>query len=183
MGRLSVLFMTFVVAAFFSVATVGSAEAAPKNGEDTVCSGLNGAAKGLCTAALANGCDDPDTRGKSCGRLESNYTKITGDEPVWLAVTCPCGDADSFSATLSALPTLSCVDLAGSFISVSSPRASNAVFAHYAGVTGQGCGSNGRVTSYTTDKEAGACVEEIQEAASTLSLTCSSGVVTGGRGR
>jgi hypothetical protein len=52
-----------------------------------ICQDLEGAARGLCRAALNSGCglDGEHQQSIECAKLASNYRKATdGDQPVWL---------------------------------------------------------------------------------------------------
>jgi hypothetical protein len=59
---------------------------------ETVCDGQTGAAYGLCNAYCeAMDCDSPSPQASptACGRVRTNYTRITG-QPLPCDVTCPC---------------------------------------------------------------------------------------------
>jgi hypothetical protein len=64
----------------------GTAAANPN--ADPRCASLSGAAYGLCIAALAVGCDDPETEKRSCAKLAANFRRITGEEPPWTEPVC-----------------------------------------------------------------------------------------------
>ena len=69
---------------FFGASTVQAVE------HDTaVCDGLSGNAFSICRAAVSSGCatDGRNAGEKHCDKLASNYTKLTGNSPVWLART------------------------------------------------------------------------------------------------
>ena len=52
-------------------------------GDDPRCQGLIGAALGMCTAAIAVGCDDKTTAKPGCDKIEENFIQITGETPPW----------------------------------------------------------------------------------------------------
>lgn len=71
---------------------------------ETVCDGQTGAAYGLCNAYCeAMDCDSPDPQASAtaCGRVRTNYTRITG-QPLPCDVTCPCGASLSLFADIEA---------------------------------------------------------------------------------
>jgi hypothetical protein len=74
----------FVVAAFLLI-PLGIAIAADN---DPRCEGLTGAAFGLCKAAIAVGCDDPEVTKPGCTKVEENFMQITGSEPPWTQPVC-----------------------------------------------------------------------------------------------
>ena len=63
------------------------------NHDNGLCSDLEGAAHGLCTAASRIGCGtDAEKNSNACAKIEENYFQITGELPPWL-VSCPCWTA------------------------------------------------------------------------------------------
>jgi hypothetical protein len=101
----------YVVMATASVATVllivtGHALA---GNSDPMCEGLRGAAFGLCTAALAVGCDDPalGCDSSACAHLEDNFRRTTGDEPPWTQPGC-CHNSDCFEGDFCQKPDGAC---------------------------------------------------------------------------
>jgi hypothetical protein len=71
-----------LLSVFFGSSTVHAARP-----DTTVCDGLAGNAFGICTAAVSSGCalNGRNEGSKHCDRLSSNFTRKTGDDPVWLA--------------------------------------------------------------------------------------------------
>ena len=55
---------------------------------DPECEGLTGAALGLCNAAIALGCNQPDSTNPGCDKVADNFKRITGDEPPWIQPHC-----------------------------------------------------------------------------------------------
>ena len=57
--------------------------------DDPRCLGLKGAALGMCSAAVAVGCDSPDAKKGGCEKLEEKYIEITGEKkPPWELTVC-----------------------------------------------------------------------------------------------
>jgi hypothetical protein len=97
------------LAAFAALIVIGvGAGAAGPNG-DPRCEGLSGAAYGMCSAAIALGCDDPETVGPGCEQVENNFTNITGETPPWTEVVCS-GNADCASDEYCETPIGRCSD-------------------------------------------------------------------------
>ena len=55
---------------------------------DPRCEGQTGAAFGLCSAAIAMGCDNAETALPGCARIAENFTRITDKAPPWNVGTC-----------------------------------------------------------------------------------------------
>lgn len=92
-----------------------------KNAEAT-CEGFTGAAFGLCQAAYAVGCDDPNNQSPGCTKIETQFSNITGDTPPWSLPPCPCGTSSDFITIFNpySVGELWC----GNFISVDSESTS-----------------------------------------------------------
>ena len=80
--RTSTLFSGFLFAFLFVLGTSVSYAARQT---PSVCEGQSGSGFGLCRAAVASGCDDSNTGSRYCNRLATNFTKQTGQDPVWLS--------------------------------------------------------------------------------------------------
>jgi len=65
------------------IAASGNAHAAKK--DTSMCDGLKGAAKGLCTAAAALGCGDATKHQKQCDALGDKFEALTGQLAPWEA--------------------------------------------------------------------------------------------------
>ena len=50
---------------------------------DPRCEGLSGAAYGLCSAAVAIGCDDTTISDSGCNKIGENFIQVTGSPPPW----------------------------------------------------------------------------------------------------
>jgi len=79
--QISTIALLFMIA-LFSISTTALA-ARP---DTAICNNLNGAAAGLCRAAVSSGCaaNGGQEATRYCSRLADNYRKIVGSEPVWL---------------------------------------------------------------------------------------------------
>ena len=72
----------FVLAfAFAWMAASADVHAAKK--DTSLCDGLTGAAKGLCTAAAALGCGEATKHQKQCDALGDKFEAVTGQLPPW----------------------------------------------------------------------------------------------------
>ena len=71
-----------LLSVFFGTSTVHAAKP-----DTTVCDGLSGNAFGICTAAVSSGCatDGRNAGEKHCEKLGSNFTRLSDNDPVWLA--------------------------------------------------------------------------------------------------
>ena len=67
----------FVLLLFTSVMSTAIAD----KPDFSLCDGLKGAAKGLCHAGIAVGCDQEASN--ACEQIEEQYTAKTGNEPPW----------------------------------------------------------------------------------------------------
>ena len=74
----SLLVLAFALA---WIAASGSVHAKAK--DKSMCDGLKGAAKGVCTAAAALGCGEPTKHQKQCDALGDKFETLTGDLPPW----------------------------------------------------------------------------------------------------
>ena len=76
----SLLVLAFALA---WIAASGSVHAAKK--DTSMCDGLKGAAKGLCTAAAALGCGESTKHQKQCDALGEKFEALTGNLAPWEA--------------------------------------------------------------------------------------------------
>jgi len=98
-GMIAIVGRLVVLSGFLLVFGVTStpAQTGVPPGQDPRCANFSGQAKGLCTAAVANGCFD-GVQSPDCDALTANWEercRSCKGEPPWLRkpVTCPCADA------------------------------------------------------------------------------------------
>ena len=92
-GFIAILGSLVVLSVF--VLVFGTTTTMAQPGQDERCSEYTRQAKGLCTAAVANGCFDGE-ESQECDDLAENWNercRVCEGEPPWLPVTCPCGSA------------------------------------------------------------------------------------------
>ena len=88
----------FAISALFCL-SASTAMAAPP--DTSACDAYSGAAKGVCTAYLANECDTEESGGSiSCVTLGARFTELTGEPPPGSVVAvCPCDYSAVFADT------------------------------------------------------------------------------------
>jgi hypothetical protein len=87
MKRNAKLFTRLFASGLFSVGLLlGSATAVGGPNGTEMCNDLSRDARGLCRAAIQSGCAIGGRRegSRHCAKLESNYRRSTGEDPVWL---------------------------------------------------------------------------------------------------
>jgi hypothetical protein len=80
--RTSTLFSGFIFVFLF---VLGTSISYADRQTPSVCEGQTGSGFGLCRAAVASGCDDSNSGTRYCDRIANNFTKQTGQDPVWLS--------------------------------------------------------------------------------------------------
>ena len=103
LGFIAAISLTLGIGSIVNTASAQSAE----------CSGLSGAAFGLCTAANAVECDGSDFDAMGCDRIEARFEEITGTTPPWTLPACSCGTTADFIAHVedSEATSISCLVL------------------------------------------------------------------------
>jgi hypothetical protein len=77
-----------LVLAFMLIFTVPPIQAKDAPAKNPLCDGLTGKAKGICTAAVAAGCDKEENQSiKACEKLAELYKNETDEQPPWILVT------------------------------------------------------------------------------------------------
>ncbi len=86
MRKQTILVAILFCAAIYGFGIAESFAANPADDPFSHCTdlGLTGAEFGMCTAAIAVGCDIPENGGHpECIRIANNYQRITGVPPQW----------------------------------------------------------------------------------------------------
>ena len=83
MKKLSLIIgLTLVAMLIFTTTPIQAKDNPSKN---PLCDGLTGKAKGICTAAVAKGCDKVKNQSlKACKIHEDQYYDVTGEQPPWV---------------------------------------------------------------------------------------------------
>ncbi len=174
-------FYPYVISSLFAVLlVVGSATQvfAAKPGNDPRCVGLKGAAYGICTTAIANGCDT-DIVNLGCQTLADKFIAITGEIPPWSTTLpgCPCGSSETFIKVLypyAKADRLTCYDDLGFYLKMDSGAYLGLVFSFYPdqGKEKQTCGFNNTSLYVLSDAEAQSCINELHKTADYFGLVC-----------
>ena len=174
--KINIVFVMMVMTAVAIFSLLSSAQAP----DLSICNGQQGAALGLCRAAVAAGCDDSGNQSTNCMRIARNFTRRTGNNPPWLLPSCPCFSTESLIAILDTDRSLFCGDnrpggvnlqgftLTGEFLFV---EAFEFPIVNTYCVT-----SPPDVFQTTTDDQAEVCVATLLETADILGLTCGQGL-------
>jgi len=83
MRRTASVLRSLVVLSFALAWIAASGDVHAKAKDKSMCDGLKGAAKGVCTAAAALGCGDPTKHQKQCDVLGDKFETLTGQLPPW----------------------------------------------------------------------------------------------------
>ncbi len=99
MKMLSVIIIELTLAVMLTF-TITPLQAEDNPANSPLCAGLTHKAKGLCTAAVAVGCDIFETsRTTPCKILSGQYKQETGQQSPW-EPTCPCYTIQSINALI-----------------------------------------------------------------------------------
>jgi hypothetical protein len=182
MRRFYPYFISSLFAVLLVVGSVAQVFAAAKSGNDPRCDGLTGAAYGICTTAIATGCDtDIDNMG--CQTLADKFITITGEIPPWSTTLpdCPCGSSETFINRLYPFTkdqktglTLTCYDDLGFYLEMDYGANTGLVFSFYPdqGKSKQTCGFDNTSLYVLSDAEAQSCINELHKTADYFGLVC-----------
>jgi hypothetical protein len=167
------LLLALLCAAIYVIGFAGNANAGPNT--DPRCDGLSGAAYGMCTAAIAVGCDDKTATNPGCDTIEEKFTQVTGETPPWTLPPCPCGTSERMITHLESEDgPIGCSDEAGRILGIETKAYVNAVFSIYPYQDGskQTCGYNNTSAYSMSDDEANSCLIEVRSTIDAYGLTC-----------
>jgi hypothetical protein len=170
--------ISVLLAGLVFVVSVGQVFAAGP-GEDPRCYGLTGAAYGICSSAIATGCDT-NIANMGCQTIADKFITITGQTPPWSTTLpdCPCGSSETFIKMLyeyAKAETLFCYDELGFYVEMDSGPNIGLVFSFYPGQgkdIKQTCGFNNTSAYELSDAEAQSCVNELHKTADYFDLLC-----------